>query len=137
MLTVVTGPPCSGKSTYVRDRAARGDIVVDFDPLAETLGSPTTHGHGSRHVHVALAAWRAAVAAAIRTHDWGHTVWVVDSQPSDYRLRQYERAGATIVHLDAEAEVLHERARQAGRPDDTHQRITAWAGPSRRRSRSW
>lgn len=34
VITVVTGPPCSGKSTYVRTHARPGDIIVDFDAIA-------------------------------------------------------------------------------------------------------
>jgi predicted kinase len=36
MLTVVTGPPCAGKTTYVRNNAKPGDIIIDFDP-GETI----------------------------------------------------------------------------------------------------
>lgn len=33
----VTGAPCSGKSTYVRERAGRNDLVYDLDELVKTL----------------------------------------------------------------------------------------------------
>lgn len=137
MLTVVTGPPCSGKSSYVRQHARSGDIVVDFDLIAQTLGSPVGHGHGSRHVHVTIAAWRAAVTAAIRAHGWGHIVWIVDSQPSQRRATEYRKAGARVVQLHAEPDELRERARRDGRPRDTFDRIGQWAGPTPARSRRW
>ena len=34
--TVVTGPPCSGKTTYILNHMAEGDIMVDFDRIAQT-----------------------------------------------------------------------------------------------------
>jgi predicted kinase len=33
MITVVTGPPCGGKSTYIQDNAKDGDIIIDMDRL--------------------------------------------------------------------------------------------------------
>ena len=43
MITIVLGPPCGGKSTYVAEQAQSGDVVVDYDALAQALGSPTPH----------------------------------------------------------------------------------------------
>jgi hypothetical protein len=34
---LVTGAPCSGKSTYVRERAEGGDVVLDIDDLWEAV----------------------------------------------------------------------------------------------------
>ncbi|MFC3238240.1 HNH endonuclease, partial [Streptomyces nitrosporeus] len=45
VVTLVCGPPCSGKTTYVRDRAQGGDLVVDWDALAQALGSPHPWDH--------------------------------------------------------------------------------------------
>ncbi len=40
---VVLGPPCAGKSSYVRKTARSGDVIVDYDVLATAFGSPTPH----------------------------------------------------------------------------------------------
>ena len=38
---LVTGAPCSGKTTYVRERLQEGDIVLDIDDIWQTLsGQP-------------------------------------------------------------------------------------------------
>lgn len=37
MITIVTGPPCSGKSTYVESVRKPGDFVWDYDQVARTL----------------------------------------------------------------------------------------------------
>lgn len=34
---VIHGAPCSGKSTYVRENAKPGDIIFDYDEIANTL----------------------------------------------------------------------------------------------------
>lgn len=36
-VTVVCGPPGSGKTTWVRDHAERGDLILDLDTLAQAV----------------------------------------------------------------------------------------------------
>jgi L-ascorbate metabolism protein UlaG (beta-lactamase superfamily) len=125
MLTVITGPPCSGKSTYARQHAQPGDITIDFDHLAQALGSPVTHGHDDHIARTTSAAWRAAYMAAIDQHRKGHHVWLIDTTPTPARASQYRNAGARIVPLTATPGELHRRADQ-GRPPTWHARIDQW-----------
>lgn len=122
MVTVITGAPCSGKSTYARQHARAGDIVIDFDDIAQALGSTADHGHSAHHCDVAVQAWLAAIHEALEQGRRGHRVWIVDTRPTAYRLAQYRDAGAKIVRLDATAAELHRRADE-GRPPQWHNRI--------------
>lgn len=126
MLTVITGPPCSGKTTYAREHAKPGDLVIDFDQLAQALGSPDTHDHPSATVYVTRAAWQTAVRAAIGCHHRGARVWLIDTEPSAHRRHQYSKAGAKVVTLTAPAAELHRRATEAGRPPAWHVSIDKW-----------
>src|SRR5690554_6806344 len=63
MITLVVGPPTGGKSTWVRDHAQPGDVIVDFDTIAQTLGSPVTHDHPDHIVAITLEAHQAALRA--------------------------------------------------------------------------
>jgi hypothetical protein len=123
MLTVVTGPPCAGKTTYVRQHALPGDTVIDFDALAQALGSPVGHGHEPPIAETAGAAWSAAIREAIRQHRAGAVAWVIDSRPTAHRREQYAAAGVRTVNLTATAAELHRRADADGRPALWHQRI--------------
>lgn len=139
MLTVVTGPPCSGKSAYVREAAEPGDVVVDFDTLAQALGSASTHDHPADIRVVAQDARRAAITAALAAHRRGARVWIVDTDP---RMRQadYDAAGAAMVPLTAHPAELHRRADAAGRPalwHDLIERYTAVRPARPRASRQW
>lgn len=128
MLTVVTGPPCSGKSTHVRTHAKPGDIVIDFDLMAQALGSHTPHDHTAQVRHVTIHARRAAIDAALtvcRQVD----VWIVDCNISADRMAAYRRAGADIIRVDAPAEELHRRA-DAERPGLWHRLIDGWQAPA-------
>ena len=119
MLTVITGPPCSGKTTYARQHALPGHVIVDFDAIAQALGSPVTHGHDRHLWKVATEARAAAVRAAIAQHRQGATAWVIDSQPDEAARQSYQRAGARIVDLTASREELHRRASE-NRPPSWH-----------------
>ena len=125
MLTVITGPPCGGKTTWVQQHARPDDIVVDFDHIAQALGSQVTHGHTDRIASVASRAWYAAVCEAIAQHHKGYRAWIVDSAPNAGRRRQYEAAGARTVTCTAAPEELHRRA-QGNRPPSWHARIDQW-----------
>ncbi|MFQ6170380.1 hypothetical protein ACK8HX_02135 [Oryzobacter sp. R7] len=39
---LVAGPPCAGKTTYVRDHAPAAATVVCFDAIARRIGWPST-----------------------------------------------------------------------------------------------
>ena len=48
-LTIVCGPPASGKSTYVQERAASHDVVIDLDTIAQELcGDARTEDRNTR-----------------------------------------------------------------------------------------
>lgn len=124
-LTVITGPPCAGKTSYVAARRQPGDLVIDFDALAGALGSDAGHGHDPWLARVAAAAWSQAVRAALAAHP-GHRAWVIDARPSASRIAAYRRAGATVTALRADAAELHRRASADGRPGSCHEAIDQW-----------
>ena len=126
MLTVVTGPPCVGKSHYIRERAQPGDIVIDMDRLALALGSDDTHNHNEHIRFVTIACRRAAINAAFLEHERGATVWIAQVSLTPQALQRYIDYGASIIHLQASAETLHARAR-AERPVLWHALIDEWA----------
>lgn len=37
-IVLVMGPPAAGKTTYVRQHAEPGDVVIDYDAIAQALG---------------------------------------------------------------------------------------------------
>lgn len=71
----VIGPPCSGKTTYVREHAGPEDVVVDVDALARALGSVEQFDHDDSHLTAAVVA-RDAVVAGFRPAA-GCTVWII------------------------------------------------------------
>ena len=126
MITVVTGPPAAGKSTYVNDNAPAGALRVDFDAIAQALttGEPDPHDHPEpirRATHVARDA---VIEHAL--DDPGVDVWIIHSSPTQEQLEKYEEAGAEFVTIDPGIEAVLEQAQQDCRPDWTEAAIRDW-----------
>lgn len=108
---VVIGPPCSGKSTFVRERAAAGDVVIDFDVLANALSSQPSDNHEhQQHIKTITRAARAAAIAKARTLDV--KVWLIHSVPAPATLAGYRADGATIHVVDPGRDVVMPRCRR-------------------------
>lgn len=135
MITVVTGPPCSGKSTYVREHARPGDVVIDFDVIAQAFGSAGSHAHSPLVRQVTHAARKAAIESALGGPS-DTPVWIVDCNISPRRMAQYTAVGAHIVAMTADARELHRRAARE-RPRAWHKLIDEWRAPEAPGSRQW
>lgn len=125
-ITVVTGPPCSGKSTYVAEHRAPEDIVLDLDAIAHALGYPDTHVDWSRP-HAAVEAARAARTELLKAVLARSIVnaWIIDAEPPAFLLKKYRAIGADVVDLDPGRKVCIARAK-AERTPDTVRRIRDW-----------
>lgn len=139
MITVVTGPPCAGKTTHVHDHRNGADVVIDFDALATALGYPGLW-KGDEHpaIGAAKVAWNAVVRAVLTNPDTYGDVWLIQARPASWMRENYARAGARFVDLDPGQDACLTRA--ARRSPATVDAVNAWyaddTGTSAR-SRSW
>lgn len=125
-VTLVCGPPCSGKSQLVAGMASTGDVIVCHDELAQQAGSRRSHDHGPVHRDAARGAWEAlvdevAAADVIRA-------WVIRTAPgAGERAALAERLRATrVIVLCPPVHVLRRRAAQDGRSRRTYGLIERW-----------
>lgn len=124
-VVLVCGPPCAGKTTYVREHMEPGDLVVDYDDIAQRLGSRRSHGHEYRfHKRVEGVISRALQGIKDGRHD---RAWVVRSLPVEAeRAALAAELGADVVVVDAPDDVLLERAARRPNPARMAHAIEAW-----------
>lgn len=143
MLTVITGPPCSGKSTYIQTRARYGDIIIDMDRIALALTTDgTKHHHYTARIRwTAQAARRAAIQQALTMLPEAN-IWLIHTDPTPQERAKYRALNASTIDLDPGIETVLARAANGNRPDDVIQYIHQWyaARPSHSNqlhSRAW
>lgn len=112
-IRVVMGPPAGGKSTYVRERAGLGDVVVDLDALARALMpaqlDDRTHVYPEHVRHVAIGARAAAIDRATRLVGLGVTVWIIHADPSPEDLDRYHFLRYQVITVDPGRAVVEAR----------------------------
>lgn len=113
MITVVTGAPCSGKSTHVANEAKPGDIVIDMDriALALTVDGATNHDYDEKLRSVARAARNAAVKQALSVAQGERYlgVWIIHTDPSANDRQMYRAMNARIIEMDPGKQICLKR----------------------------
>lgn len=123
-ITVIVGPPCAGKSTYITERKADGDVVIDFDKLAQALGSTQPHAAPEPVREVAFAARKAGIGRVMDGVD--ADAWIIHTSPWPGQLTSYQEAGADVVVLDPGLDECLARAAADERPEGTEDAIRQW-----------
>lgn len=128
-IVVVIGPPASGKTTWVRERAQPGDVVIDYDVIARALGadpSADEYAHPQHLAWVARGARRAAVERACRLAA-RCTVYIIHALPSARALDDYRFMRYRIQVVDPGYDVVRARC-EASRPPSFMQAVSTWYG---------
>jgi predicted kinase len=123
-ITVVVGPPCAGKSTFVQKAKKPNDVVVDADLLAQALGSEVAHD-ATGDVRDLMFSLR-RVAISIILDGIKSPAWIIHTNPYTRLIEQYRAAGATFKLIDPGIEECLARAEAQGRPAGTDEAIRAW-----------
>lgn len=128
---IVCGPPCAGKTTYVREHASPDDIILDWDDIVEDLGYPPRHHLVDKSV-VGLIAdeWRKRLTAAMATDA---DVWVIRAKPARECRPLATSLRGEIIEIAAPVDVLLARAAERPHPEAHRRLILAWHGARRRR----
>ena len=124
MITVVMGPSCSGKSTFVEQNKQLGDVVVDWDLISQAIGSDNPHDAPEDVKQVTFAARSAAIARVFDGVE--KDAWIIWHDLTADKIREYGERGVKFHVMDTPLEVCLERAQQDDRPDGTEARIREW-----------
>lgn len=136
MLYVVTGPPASGKSSWIAARARATDIVIDLDRLALALAGPGAPSwqHDATLLKVAHRARFAALDEAVKHRDTVD-VYLIHTMPSAKARARYQRLGAEVVAVDPGQDIVMQRVRDMRDPAMTAV-ATRWYRQHARHARS-
>lgn len=118
---LVPAPPCGVGTPFIAERAGARDLIVDFDAIAQTLGSPSTWDH-SDPIRQATNDQRNTLLRKVRAGDTGaRTVWVLSTVPNCEETIPYH-------HETMEARPQLETALQlvADRPPMWTQMVVNW-----------
>lgn len=139
-ITLVHGPPGAGKTTYVEQNAQPNDLIVDFDLLAEAMGSGRSHDHDSAHSRAAGAARNAMLKQLQRGQTGAARAWIVSANARADTMFPHHTANL----IDPGIDEVKRRAQAAGRPAKWLALIDAWyleragaAAPAPVNSRQW
>lgn len=119
--TVVVGPPGSGKTTYVRDRAGHGDMILDLDRIFVALTGLPKYNKPAGILPFALCAYDAVISQAAQSLGDVKHLWIIASAPTkEERKRLVSPLNAELVIMDTDAETCVRRIKQ-----DPH-RASTW-----------
>ena len=126
MLYVITGPPASGKSSWIQAHATARDIVIDLDLITRALSGPGAPqwNQDPTILRVAHKARYAAMYEAFELRD-KVDVYLIHTMPSRKALARYKRLEARIVTVDPGRDIVMQRI-DAMRDPDMRRVATRW-----------
>lgn len=95
----IVGPPCSGKSTYVREHAGRNDIVFDLDDIVKAITLNELYDKNPNAVEIALMI-RDLLLRQLEMGDKFDTAWIITTKMSD-KFYDYYLYNPEIITMTA------------------------------------
>ncbi|MFF8953876.1 AAA family ATPase [Streptomyces sp. NPDC014940] len=126
MLYVITGPPASGKSSWIQAHATARDIVIDLDLITRALSGPGAPqwNQNPTQLRVAHRARYAAMDAAFELCD-KVDVYLIHTMPTARAMAKYKRLKARIVAVDPGRDIVMQRI-AAMRSPEMERVATRW-----------
>lgn len=117
-LTIISGPPASGKSTYIKERALPSDLVIDLDGIMRRMRPTYTHWSGALDKTLLRSAVRERnrLLASLKKES-GRRAWFIVSAPTEAERKWWHRKlGGELVLLHPGTDECKRRAMERGTP---------------------
>jgi hypothetical protein len=121
-LTIICGPPCSGKTTYARSHRVAGDIVIDLDAICMKLKPGYQHWSTSRDDDVRLSLTGRAIKVRnqmllhLANAKTGNAWFIVAAPTQEERDWWKAKLGGVVVLLNPGLQECKRRAIARGTP---------------------
>lgn len=130
-VTLVSGPPGSGKSTYVAKRRSPQDVVIDLDDIkAEISGSEMHQSPDDRKLlKRALKERNRRLSQLAEADDDGACAWFICGSPKAADREHWRTAlGADVVVLATPLDEIEDRLQADASRSGREEEMATWAG---------
>ena len=112
---LIYGSPLSGKTTYVKKHAQKGDLIIDIDNIWECLSRCKRYEKPRELSGVVLHIYNELIKIVKeRKGIWG-SAYVIFTEPSiKYIEQKAKELDATIIHIDTDKETCLDRLYKKG-----------------------
>ena len=136
-ITVVSGPPASGKTTYVEKHSKPKELVIDLDVIASTLANTSLHGWGLKWLGPSIRQRNQMLDTLSKPSAMKHgRAWLIVAEPlAQHRQWWVDTLGplASVVVVETPAEQCELRiATDPERSSQGGKAIAWWRDYSRR-----
>lgn len=117
-LYIVTGPPCSGKTTYVKEHMSEDDLVFDSDEIARAFTYSKHHTVNKEGIKHFILKLRYQWIQALRNFGPNGNAWLIASNLTDSLMKNCRQYDYEVVKMDASIEeCLVRMQKDDSRPD--------------------
>lgn len=118
-LTIICGPPASGKTTYAKERAKAGDLVIDLDAILASIQPGFRHWAAptvDRALLTKATRIRNSMLASLKRRSEGRAWFIIQAPTQAERDWWARKLGGAIILLHPGIEELKRRALARGTP---------------------
>jgi 5-methylcytosine-specific restriction protein A len=117
-LTIVCGPPCSGKTTYVKEHAKAFDTIIDIDAIALDIDPTYKPWSGMLKGELITKALRVrnAMLGSLHHQTRGNAWFIVSAPAKAERDWWQQKLGGNLILIDTPADECKRRAVARGTP---------------------
>lgn len=106
---VVYGPPCSGKSTYVRENMGENDVVYDYDRLIRAMTNQEVHGVEKTVAHDIAIGIRGLIISRVKEETPVKKAWIITRWPTDTLREKLDGLNVTETRMNTDRQTCLER----------------------------
>lgn len=132
-ITIISGPPCAGKTTYLNEHAKPGDIVIDLDTIQQGIQPGYQHWQGTMDSSLLNRAIRQrnTILGGLHRLKTGRAWLIVHAPTEAERTWWTSKLGGTSVLLHPGIDECKRRAVTRGTPRAI-QGVDEWEALSRK-----